>query len=141
MALPWADLQMAHIVVNHARCDVVVEDTAAPFLEDMCLLTTIHVEAKRSAAKRWIRKKCGGTLHCPAERGPYVKEFQHRMWFAGPRAPPLVDTVAAWGLAIHGAILDADAAESREFRDAGDTDLIDSDDALRERPPKYACAL
>ena len=91
---------------------------------------------KWSATKRWARKQCGGKLPCVGERGPYFREFQRRKRYAAPYAPPLVDTVDARERGINKARLEADAAEAREFRDANVIDLLDSDDELRERPPK-----
>ena len=84
---------------------------------------------------------CGAELPCVGGWAPCVGEFQWRKWFAGPYAPRLVDTVAARERGIHEARLEADAAESREFRAANAIDLLDIDDELRERPPKCACVV
>ena len=59
-ALPRDDLQMKHTSVNHARGEVVLGDTDAPFPEEMCFCTANHVDAKWGATKRRMRQKCGG---------------------------------------------------------------------------------
>ena len=121
---------MTHTVVNHARGEIVVEDTDAPLPEEMCYFATNHVEAKRIAIKRWMRKKCGGKLPCVGEWDPYVREFQWRKWFDAPYVPLLVDTIAARERAIQEASHAADAAEARAFREANAIGPLDSDDEL-----------
>ena len=59
----------------------------------------------------------------------------------GPYAPLLVDTGAARARGIHGARLEAEAAESRDLMASSFIDLIDIHDELRERPPKSACVV
>ena len=130
MALPWGGLQMTHTVVNHARGEIVVGDTDAPFPEEMFYFATNHVEAKWIATKRRLGKKCGGKLPCVGEWYPYVREFQRSKWFAGPYVPLLVDTVAARGRVIQEASHAAGAEEAREFMEANVIDLLDSDDEL-----------
>ena len=132
---------MAHAVVSHATGGIAAEDTDAPFPEEMRFPTTNHEEAKWGAIERPAMQKCGGELPCAGEWGPCGKEFRRRKRFSGPYAPPLVDTVDAMARAIHDASLEADAAEAMEFRDANVIDLLDSDDELRERPPKCACVV
>ena len=132
---------MTHTLVNHARGEIVAEDTDAPFPEEVCLFTANHADAKWGATNRWMGGKCGGKLPCVGDRDPYARVFQWRDRFAGPYVPLLVDTVAARERGIHGAIVEADAEEAREFRDANVTDLLESDDELGERPPNCACVV
>ena len=57
---------------------------------------------------------------------------------AGPYVPPLVDTAASRERAIHGAHLVAEAAWAMELRAENATDVLDSDDELRERARRSA---
>ena len=143
LALPREDLQMPHKAVNHARGVIVAGDTDAPFPEEMRFCPTNHVGGKWSAIERWVGGGggCGSELPCVGEWGPYFRGFQWRKWIAGSYAPPLVDDVAALGRAIREDILEADAAEAREFRDSNVIGLLDSEDELRERPPMCACVV
>ena len=73
--------------------------------------------------------------------GALRRGSQWRNLFAGPYVPRLVHTVDARGRGIHETRLEADAAEAREFRGEDVIGLLDSDDELRERPPKCVCVV
>ena len=82
---------MAHTAANHWDAGVVAGRHAAPFPPDLCRFTTNHIEAKWSALKRRVRRKCGRAIPRARDWNLYIMGFQRVTWFAGPYAPLLLD--------------------------------------------------
>ena len=62
------DLQMTRAAINHALGGG-VGDADAPFPEEMRFYAAHHLEANWRAAKRWVKRECGGRV---GAQGPGV---------------------------------------------------------------------
>eukprot|EP00397_Hematodinium_sp_SG-2012_P054481 GEMP01065728.1.p1 GENE.GEMP01065728.1~~GEMP01065728.1.p1 ORF type:complete len:200 (-),score=24.39 GEMP01065728.1:182-781(-) len=127
VAVDLEGMQMTRTMANHAQGELVVQDLEAPFPEELAFFTTNHVEARWSALKRWLRKRCGGKMPKVDEWGRYIREYQWKQWGGGPIIPRMIDSVRAHSAAIIQTQIDQGRAEAYHWDVAHPIDLLSSE--------------